>query len=87
MICQRQMIGGINHFSLVKKMSKASQFVQTGKKIICVLRNYAQHAKEMKSVIPTSPQFFLKPTTSYLPNNGTIRIPKGLKEIHHEGSL
>ena len=33
-------------------------------KIICIGRNYAEHAKEMKSEVPTEPVFFMKPDTA-----------------------
>jgi acylpyruvate hydrolase len=35
-------------------------------KIICIGRNYAEHAKEMKSEVPTEPVFFMKPDTALL---------------------
>jgi acylpyruvate hydrolase len=35
-------------------------------KIICIGRNYAEHAKEMNAAVPTEPVFFLKPDTSLL---------------------
>jgi 2-keto-4-pentenoate hydratase/2-oxohepta-3-ene-1,7-dioic acid hydratase in catechol pathway len=52
--------------------------------IIAIGRNYAEHIKELKNVTPTEPFFFLKPTTSYLPNGGAIEIPAGI-HAHHEG--
>ncbi|CAI2188260.1 6304_t:CDS:2 [Funneliformis geosporum] len=41
------------------------------------------HAKELGNAVPTSPFFFLKPTSSYL-LSGEIEIPKGCV-VHHEG--
>lgn len=40
----------------------------------------------MKSVTSAEPWFFLKPTTSYLQNGGTVEIPKGV-DMHHEVEL
>lgn len=64
----------------------ASSFRATGRKIVAIGRNYADHAKELNNKIPTEPFFFLKPTTSYLDNGGTIEIPKGV-QVHFEGEL
>src|SRR5438309_2054340 len=44
-------------------------------KILCVARNYADHAKEMGTPVPQEPIFFLKPTTALLPGGGTILLP------------
>ncbi|KIS70605.1 uncharacterized protein UMAG_10876 [Mycosarcoma maydis] len=56
----------------------ASSFLTRGKKIVAIGRNYAAHAKELNNAVPTEPFFFLKPTTSYLANNGTVEIPKNI---------
>ncbi|KDN42735.1 hypothetical protein K437DRAFT_257761 [Tilletiaria anomala UBC 951] len=64
----------------------ASSFRQTGRKIIAIGRNYADHAKELGNAVPTEPFFFLKPTSSYIDNGGTVEIPRGIK-CHHEVEL
>ena len=56
-------------------------------KIICLLRSYAAHAKEMNNHIPTRPRFFLKPPSSLLQNGGIVRIPEGSGNVHHEVEL
>ncbi|RUS20865.1 hypothetical protein BC937DRAFT_94177 [Endogone sp. FLAS-F59071] len=43
----------------------------------------SEHAKELNNPVPKSPFFFLKPTSSYLPNGGNVEIPKGC-DVHHE---
>ncbi len=53
-------------------------------KIICVGRNYAEHAKEMKADIPTTPVLFLKPPTAVIHNHDRVIIPSVSKELHHE---
>lgn len=53
-------------------------------KIICIGRNYAEHAKEMKSEIPTEPVFFLKPETALLKNSKDFYYPDFTKDLHHE---
>ncbi|PWN28325.1 hypothetical protein BDZ90DRAFT_278700 [Jaminaea rosea] len=55
-----------------------SSFRTTGRKIVAIGRNYAEHAKELNNAVPTEPFFFLKPTSSYVDNGGVIEIPKGV---------
>ncbi|KAI8876928.1 hypothetical protein K501DRAFT_231194 [Backusella circina FSU 941] len=64
----------------------ARSFLSTGKKIVAIGRNFSEHAKELGNAVPTSPFFFLKPTSSFLANGGTIEIPSGC-EVHHEIEL
>jgi acylpyruvate hydrolase len=52
-------------------------------KIICIGRNYANHAKEMGSAIPTEPVFFMKPDTALL-KEGDFYIPDFSNDLHHE---
>jgi len=56
-------------------------------KIICIGRNYAEHAKEMNSALPTSPIFFLKPDTAYFKDNTDFYLPDFCKEMHYECEL
>jgi 5-carboxymethyl-2-hydroxymuconate isomerase len=53
-------------------------------KILCIGRNYAEHAKEMKSDVPTTPVFFLKPPTALVANGDAIVIPLISQDVHHE---
>lgn len=55
-------------------------------KIICIGRNYAQHAAELKNEIPTEPVFFLKPDTA-LQKEKNFYIPSFTKEVHYELEL
>src|SRR6266568_4564368 len=56
-------------------------------KILCVARNYVDHAKEMGTAVPEEPIFFLKPTTSLLPGGGTILLPMESKRVEVETEL
>ncbi len=56
-------------------------------KIICIGRNYADHAKEMNAQVPEEPVFFLKPETALLRNNDPFYYPDFSKEIHYEAEL
>lgn len=53
-------------------------------KIICIGRNYAEHAKEMKSELPTTPVLFLKPPTALVASGGAVVIPSISQDVHHE---
>ncbi|CAK8563709.1 unnamed protein product [Lathyrus sativus] len=70
-------------------MSTASvqKLFELGTKIIAVGRNYAAHAKELGNAVPTAPVLFMKPTSSYLRNGGTIQIPHNESSLHHEVEL
>jgi 2-keto-4-pentenoate hydratase/2-oxohepta-3-ene-1,7-dioic acid hydratase in catechol pathway len=54
------------------------------RKIFCIGRNYAEHAKEMNAAVPESPIFFLKPTTAIIGNGGVILKPAISNDLHHE---
>jgi 2-keto-4-pentenoate hydratase/2-oxohepta-3-ene-1,7-dioic acid hydratase in catechol pathway len=56
-------------------------------KILCLGRNYAEHAKEMKAEVPSTPVVFLKPSSAIIRNNENITIPRISKEPHHEVEL
>jgi 2-keto-4-pentenoate hydratase/2-oxohepta-3-ene-1,7-dioic acid hydratase in catechol pathway len=56
-------------------------------KIVCLARNYAEHAKEMKGEVPQSPVLFLKPSTAVVAPGGALRLPDFSSEIHHEVEL
>ncbi|XP_016492570.1 oxaloacetate tautomerase FAHD1, mitochondrial isoform X1 [Nicotiana tabacum] len=58
-----------------------------GSKIIAVGRNYAAHAKELGNAVPKEPVLFMKPTSSYLMNGGTIEVPHPLESLDHEVEL
>jgi 2-keto-4-pentenoate hydratase/2-oxohepta-3-ene-1,7-dioic acid hydratase in catechol pathway len=53
-------------------------------KIICIGRNYADHAKEMNAAIPAEPVFFLKPDTSLLKDGSHFYYPEFTKDLHYE---
>jgi len=56
-------------------------------KIICIGRNYAEHAKEMNSAVPTNPIFFLKPDTALFKDKNPFYIPDFSSEMHYECEL
>ena len=56
-------------------------------KIVCVGRNYKEHAAELGNEVPTEPLLFFKPTSSLLAPGGTIRRPRVSTRTDYEGEL
>lgn len=56
-------------------------------KILCIGRNYSEHAKELKNEIPTEPVVFMKPATAVTRNNKVFFYPDFTKNLHFEGEL
>lgn len=56
-------------------------------KIVCVGRNYAEHAKELGNEIPDKPVLFLKPASALIYSGGEIIHPDYGNELHHEVEL
>ena len=57
-------------------------------KIVCIGRNYREHAKELNHPIPEEPLFFLKPPSSVIANGEPIRRPADLSQrVDYEGEL
>ena len=53
-------------------------------KVVCVGRNYAEHAKELNNPVPTSPILFMKPSTSVVALEPGFAVPQDQGECHHE---
>lgn len=53
-------------------------------KIICLGRNYREHAREMKSELPDKPIFFLKPSSAIIHSGEEVVQPPFSRELHHE---
>lgn len=56
-------------------------------KVVCVGRNYAEHAKELGNEIPDTPILFLKPSTSIVSLEGGFSIPVDQGSVHHEAEI
>ncbi|MFN9324296.1 MAG: fumarylacetoacetate hydrolase family protein, partial [Flavobacteriales bacterium] len=56
-------------------------------KIICIGRNYGEHAKELGNEQPDEPVVFLKPTSALIPKDGPIVLPAFSNDVHHEIEL
>lgn len=63
------------------------------RRIYCVGRNFADHAREMGASVPAAgagrgtPVFFLKPADALVPGGGDIPYPPGTRDLHHEVEL
>jgi len=56
-------------------------------KIVCVGRNYAEHAKELGNEVPAEPLIFLKPPSSLIASGDAIVYPKLSQRVDYEGEL
>ena len=56
-------------------------------KIICIWRNYAEHAKELNNEIPQEHVFFLKPDSAILSGNKPLFYPEFTSDLHYELEL
>jgi 2-keto-4-pentenoate hydratase/2-oxohepta-3-ene-1,7-dioic acid hydratase in catechol pathway len=56
-------------------------------KIICVGRNYVEHAREHDAPVPEWPMIFMKPTSSVIGPNDLIHLPPQSEQVEHEVEL
>lgn len=56
-------------------------------KIICIGRNYVEHARELNNPLPRDPVFFLKPDTALVIRNRPFYYPDFSTDIHYETEL
>ena len=56
-------------------------------KIVCVGRNYVEHAKELGNNVPKIPLLFMKPPSSIINPGDTIILPPQSKQVEHEAEL
>lgn len=60
---------------------------RTPGKIVCIGRNYREHAKELGNEVPTEPLFFLKPSTSIIRDGDAIVLPPQSERVEFEGEI
>jgi 2-keto-4-pentenoate hydratase/2-oxohepta-3-ene-1,7-dioic acid hydratase in catechol pathway len=56
-------------------------------KIVCVGRNYREHAAELGHEVPKEPLLFFKPNSALVGPGGVVRRPKGSERVDYEGEL
>ena len=58
------------------------------RRIYCVGRNFAEHAREMGAAVDRgNPVFFMKPADALVPGGGRVPYPSGTRDLHHEVEL
>jgi 2-keto-4-pentenoate hydratase/2-oxohepta-3-ene-1,7-dioic acid hydratase in catechol pathway len=60
---------------------------QRPSKIVCVGRNYLEHAREMGNEMPTEPLIFLKPPSSLIDGGESIVLPPQSEQVEFEGEI
>ncbi len=68
------------------KIKNSTEEIEIGK-IVCVGRNYAEHAKELGNEVPDKPVVFLKPASAIIFSGDEIKYPPFSEEMHHEVEL
>lgn len=56
-------------------------------KVICIGRNYSDHAKELNNPVPSKPMIFMKPPSALLVNNKPFYYPEFTNDLHYELEL
>jgi 2-keto-4-pentenoate hydratase/2-oxohepta-3-ene-1,7-dioic acid hydratase in catechol pathway len=56
-------------------------------KIVCIGRNYLEHARELGNEVPAEPLFFLKPSTSVIGDGDAIILPSQSERVEYEGEI
>lgn len=56
-------------------------------KVVCIGRNYAEHARELNNPVPTEPLLFIKPATAVTPLTAPVHLPKGRGAVHYETEI
>ncbi|HEY0289601.1 MAG TPA: fumarylacetoacetate hydrolase family protein [Pseudomonas sp.] len=56
-------------------------------KVVCIGRNYAEHAKELDNPVPTEPLLFIKPGSCVVPIEGGFTIPADRGSVHYEAEI
>jgi 2-keto-4-pentenoate hydratase/2-oxohepta-3-ene-1,7-dioic acid hydratase in catechol pathway len=56
-------------------------------KVVCIGRNYAEHAKELNNAVPTEPLLFIKPGSCVVPLVGGFSIPQDRGSVHYEAEI
>ncbi|HEV8196788.1 MAG TPA: fumarylacetoacetate hydrolase family protein [Gemmatimonadales bacterium] len=61
--------------------------IERPSKIVCVGRNYADHAKEMGNEVPKAPLLFLKPPSALIGHGDAILLPKASSRVEFESEI
>lgn len=87
-VIQGDPFGEFRRFEATHLLSEVSLLIPCApSKIIAVSKNYAEHALEMNSEVPTYPQIFLKPPSALITNGEPIVLPSQSSRVEHEAEL
>jgi len=56
-------------------------------KIVCIGRNYVEHARELGNTVPEHPLIFLKPPSAVIGDGEAIVLPAASRRVEHEGEI
>ncbi len=76
----------VNKTAFHSRLLGANTLLPLGK-IVCVGRNYAEHAAELNNPIPEQPLLFIKPATSAVNMQQPLELPKGVGDVHYETEI
>lgn len=71
----------------VDPLARLGPPVNRPSKLVCVGKNYLDHAKEMAEGIPSEPTLFMKATSAWSGPNGDVVIPRGARKLDYEVEL
>ena len=71
----------------VPRFTDGQEFSHSLGKIVCIGRNYADHAKELDNPVPTEPLLFIKPATSAARFDEPLEPPYTRGDVHYEAEL
>ena len=71
----------------VPRFTDGQPFAEPLGKIVCVGRNYAEHARELDNPVPSEPLLFIKPATAAVALEAPIEAPFARGEVHYETEL
>jgi 2-keto-4-pentenoate hydratase/2-oxohepta-3-ene-1,7-dioic acid hydratase in catechol pathway len=80
-------VASVPHFKPVPLAEAQLLAPVTPSKIVCVGRNYRDHAKELGNDVPSEPLLFFKPPSSLLAPGGTVKMPAVSERVDFEGEL
>src|SRR5690349_24975595 len=66
---------------------RAEAMAPSPSKIVCVGRNYVEHARELGNEMPERPLLFLKPPSSLIGDGDTILLPAASQQVEHEAEI
>ncbi|MBP5978602.1 MAG: fumarylacetoacetate hydrolase family protein [Halomonas sp.] len=72
---------------LVPQFTDGQTFSHALGKVVCVGRNYADHAKELNNPVPSEPLIFIKPATSVVDITQPLNPPFSRGDVHYEAEL